>query len=343
MVWSLVLGQISLWTHSSLGQPHSVFKGWPELVCAQFLCVLTTVWLPLLSIVKMCTDVSACSCTGGLYKHCKSVCIRSWPWEKNPLWLALGCCWLLLFYLALFSTLEQTHCTLVMCNSEWVTCAFYCIFLNIYWNGVLTVLFSYVDGAMWKCWCLTLSTCSVYTIQPYTSLQCHLIPSHICRVHVCLGVACHLQFWQNGRGLLHATVVTQRWNRYWNESQHRKLTLDWLEKKICLPLLLGLKPATFWSQSWTCVSCWPYLKHDWATFLPTLQTLNETILAPPVPFSTCLCHLLAVFDVPFLERLCEMILAPPLPFSVELASWKFQLLNPQLTLHSVIHSKCVSV
>ena len=36
------------------------------------------------------------------------------------------------------------------------------------------------------------------------------------------------------------------WNGYWNKSQHRKLTL---EKKILLPLLLGLEPETFWSQA----------------------------------------------------------------------------------------------
>ena len=32
---------------------------------------------------------------------------------------------------------------------------------------------------MWCCCCL--GTCSVYTIQPHTSLQCHFIQSHICR------------------------------------------------------------------------------------------------------------------------------------------------------------------
>ena len=28
------------------------------------------------------------------------------------------------------------------------------------------------------------------------------------RVYACLGVTCHLHFWQNNRGLLHAIVVT---------------------------------------------------------------------------------------------------------------------------------------
>ena len=29
------------------------------------------------------------------------------------------------------------------------------------------------------------------------------------RVYACLGVTCHLHFWQNDRGLLHATAVTR--------------------------------------------------------------------------------------------------------------------------------------
>ena len=39
--------------------------------------------------------------------------------------------------------------------------------------------------------------CSVYTIQPCISVQCHFILSHIHRVHMCLAVACHLHLWQN--------------------------------------------------------------------------------------------------------------------------------------------------
>ena len=35
------------------------------------------------------------------------------------------------------------------------------------------------------------------------------------RVYVHLGITCHLQFWQNDRGLLHATAVRQGWNGHW--------------------------------------------------------------------------------------------------------------------------------
>ena len=61
------------------------------------------------------------------------------------------------------------------------------------------------------------------------------------RVYACLGVPCHLHFWQNDRGLLRATAVTRGWNRH-QMSQHTKLTL---EKKILPPLLPGFDLATF--------------------------------------------------------------------------------------------------
>ena len=69
--------------------------------------------------------------------------------------------------------------------------------------------------------------------------------SHICKVHACLAVTCHLNFWQNDWDLLLATAVTQGWNGYRNMSHCRKLTP---EKKIIPPFLQGFKPATF--QSW---------------------------------------------------------------------------------------------
>ena len=98
----------------------------------------------------------------------------------------------------------------------------------------------------WHGWChmkLLPSRCVLCT--PYNHAPCHFMQSHIHKVYACLAVTSHLHFWQNDRGLLRATAVTQRWNGYQNKGQHRKLTLD---KKI-LPLLLqGFEPATF--RSW---------------------------------------------------------------------------------------------
>ena len=77
----------------------------------------------------------------------------------------------------------------------------------------------------------------------FTSLQCHFVRSHICSVHVCLAVTCHLHFWQNDWGLLHASAVPQGWNK--NQSWHKKLTPEKII--LLLLLLLGLEPETFWS------------------------------------------------------------------------------------------------
>ena len=101
-------------------------------------------------------------------------------------------------------------------------------------------------------WChmkLLPSQCVLCT--PYSHAPCHFMLSHIRKVCAYnLDVSCHPRFWQNDRGLLHVTAVTQGWNRYQNKSQHRKLAL---EKKILLPLLQGFEPMTFWSQVWCSV------------------------------------------------------------------------------------------
>ena len=59
----------------------------------------------------------------------------------------------------------------------------------------------------------------------------------------CLGVICHLHFWQNDQDLLRASAVTQGWNK--NKSKHTKFTL---EKKTLSPLLPGFELATFLSR-----------------------------------------------------------------------------------------------
>ena len=110
---------------------------------------------------------------------------------------------------------------------EWLS-SFFFFFLfiarniNIHGSGVLVALFGCcMAGATWNCCRLGVS--SVYTIQPCTSLQCHL--QGVC----VLAVTYHMHLWQNDRDFLRATAVTRVWNRYRNNSQHRKLTL---EKKI---------------------------------------------------------------------------------------------------------------
>ena len=119
-----------------------------------------------------------------------------------------------------------------------VTVAEHSAFLNILQSGVLKMPFGcYMAGAGLNC--CHLSTCSVYTINQFTSLYSK---PHAYRVHVWLAVTCHLHFWQNDQDLLHAAVVTPGWNRYGNESQHKELTQ---EKKI-LPLSIAS-----WIPSWS--------------------------------------------------------------------------------------------
>ena len=85
-----------------------------------------------------------------------------------------------------------------------------------------------------------LGASSVYTIQPCTSLPCHLIHSYIGRVQVCLAVTCHLRFWQNYRDLLCATTVTRGCTL---KADPRK------KRKKIPPLLRGLEPGTFRSRN----------------------------------------------------------------------------------------------
>ena len=113
-------------------------------------------------------------------------------------------------YIALISASARIHCALVVRNSERVTVVLHSTFLKFHWSGVLSVLSGcYTAGAKWNC-CHVLNT-----PQPHTSLQCHLIWSHIHRMHVCLAVTCHLHLWQNDRDVSWASVGTLTWNRYW--------------------------------------------------------------------------------------------------------------------------------
>ena len=38
-------------------------------VCVVYSCVQTVVWLPVSGIFNVCTDIEACDCTWGLYRH----------------------------------------------------------------------------------------------------------------------------------------------------------------------------------------------------------------------------------------------------------------------------------
>ena len=108
------------------------------------------------------------------------------------------------FYIALYSALEHTHCTLVARDFKWSSYwRFLQRALNIHLSsGVAASLFRVT-------WLVPLETAaisarSMYTIQPCIILR-NFMQSHIHRVHTCLAVTSYLNFWQNDRDLLRAT------------------------------------------------------------------------------------------------------------------------------------------
>ena len=66
-------------------------------------------------------------------------------------------------------------------------------------------------------------------------------------VYACLGVTCHLHFWQNDRGIFPATAVKRGWNGHRIRIKVSTVMLT-LEKKILPPLLPGFELATFRSR-----------------------------------------------------------------------------------------------
>ena len=138
-------------------------------------------------------------------------------------------------YSAILCSLEQTHCARMwFYMSDWL---FIVRFLNINRSGVPTAL----------AWLVSHETAAVSAqilCTPYNHAPSHFMQSHICKVHACLAVSCHLHFWQNDQDLLCATAITGGWNGYQNKCWHRKLIL---EKKILPQLQQGFEPATFQS------------------------------------------------------------------------------------------------
>ena len=85
--------------------------------------------------------------------------------------------------IALFSSSEQTHCALVVCDTEWATVALHSTFWLCTEVVIRTWLFScYMADVTWN-WC-RLGARSVYAILTCACLQCHFIWSHIRRMHV---------------------------------------------------------------------------------------------------------------------------------------------------------------
>ena len=70
------------------------------------------------------------------------------------------------FYMKLFSTIQQTHCTFVACDSEWVTVAF----CSVFWISTEVVYVQHCLVLTWLVQCKTaaISARFVYTLQTCT-------------------------------------------------------------------------------------------------------------------------------------------------------------------------------
>ena len=157
-------------------------------------------------------------------------------------------------YVALLSAL-LSRLTALACGSKWVTS----FLQRVFWIFIEVVYLQ-----RWHAWCyMKLLPFRRVLCTQYNHAPGHFMQSHIRKVNACLAVTCHLHFWQNDQDLLHATEVTQGWNRYWNKSQHRKSTL---ERKILLPLLQGFEPATFQSRVRRS-NHWAIPAHSWSRSL----------------------------------------------------------------------------
>ena len=80
------------------------------------------------------------------------------------------------------------------------------------------------------------------------------------RVYACLGVTCHLHFWQNERGLLRSTAVTQGWNGQRTKSksankvnsgeENSPAASAGIRTRNLLTMSLALSPTSYPNSNW---------------------------------------------------------------------------------------------
>ena len=194
--------------------------------------------------------------------------------------------WLMNAYIVLFSAF-LSRLTALACGSTFRVTRFF--LAHFFWISTEVVYLQ-----CWHGWCHMKNQLSRHKFCVHHTTMYHVTSCKatcIRTVYACLGVTCHLHFWQNDRDLLRATAVTWGWNRYRNKSQHRKLTL---EKKI---FLQGFESATFQSRVWR--------SNHWAIPDPLIANENKNQVcasvsaeqtsvkwAPPVKLNDLHCQLL---------------------------------------------------
>ena len=107
-------------------------------------------------------------------------------WKRETAWIFINFIIIIInsFYIALFSALEQTHCAHVACDSEgYLLQRVFLISTEV--AGVLVSSALWLLHGWWHVKCCRIGESSVYTIQPCTSLQCHLSKPHRCVFSCC--------------------------------------------------------------------------------------------------------------------------------------------------------------
>ena len=100
-----------------------------------------------------------------------------------------SCCWLLLIYIVLFSTLELVSWALVAGDFKWVT-----IFLQRI--VLISTQVVYLQHCLVVTWFVPRKTANTLARSVYT-VSGHFMQIHVHREHECSAVTCHLHFWQN--------------------------------------------------------------------------------------------------------------------------------------------------
>ena len=113
------------------------------------------------------------------------------------------------------SLFSSRHCALVACDAQWLTITFH----SMFWISSEVV---YLQCCLVVAWLVPRETAAVLAhvlCTPYSHAPVYSVTSfkatYIRCIHVCLAVTHHMHFWQNGRNLLHATVVTRGVEQIW--------------------------------------------------------------------------------------------------------------------------------
>ena len=124
------------------------------------------------------------------------------------------CCWLLLYSTILHAWADSLH----SCMPFWMSdCSF---FIAHFWISTEVVHLQCCLVVTWQVPCEAAAVLVHVLCTPYTSLQCHFIPSDICRVHVCLGVTCHLHLAKCSESFTHYCSNTGvEWIPKWEPAQ----------------------------------------------------------------------------------------------------------------------------